>query len=188
MPSAGRQPPAPPGPAGEPDPVRPILGDLAEPERDRALPVLRDGFVGIYRWHAKRQLRQVPWVRAVVVGSEVVGVSLLDRLAPEVGYVYYVAVLSAYRRRGLGGELLDDALERFRGHSAEVVYAAVQVGNVPSRRLFESRGFREVARKEQGWKEGGLGAWGLRSRMMLVSGEQLLGLRLRPPAEGPATG
>lgn len=152
-------------------------------DRERALPVILDSFTGVYRWHAKRTLRQVPWVRAAESAAEgVVGVSLLDRLLPEVGYVYYIAVLQAIRRRGVGERLLSDALERFRSDGAEVVYAAVREENAPSRGLFESHGFRAVGRKETGWKEGGLGAWGLRSRMWLVSGELLLGLRLAPSA------
>jgi [ribosomal protein S18]-alanine N-acetyltransferase len=155
--------------------------DLEGAERERAVPVIRDAFVGIYRWHAKRQLREVPWVRALVDGDgQVVGVALLDLLVPEVGYVYYLAVLAAHRGQGLGARLLDDALARFRDRGVEVVYAAAQSDNAASRRLFASRGFREVARKETGWQDGGLGAWGLRSRMRLVPGERLLGLRLRP--------
>jgi ribosomal protein S18 acetylase RimI-like enzyme len=168
------------------EPAGPI--DLVGEARDRALSVLRDGFVGIYRWHAKRTLHEVPIVRALELGPEVVGFSLLDLLAPEVGYVYYVAVLSALRGRRLGGRLLDDALTIFRGRDVEVVYAAVQEENLASRRLFEGHGFRPVERKETGWREGGLGAWGLRSRMRLVPGELLLGLRIAPAgrrATGP---
>ena len=169
------------GPPGETaEHGRVALVDLEGAERERAVPVIRDAFVGIYRWHAKRQLREVPWVRGVVQDEEVVGVALLDLLAPEVGYVYYVAVLTAHRRHGLGAVLLDDAIARYRGRTVEVVYAAAQSDNAASLRLFESRGFREVARKETGWQDGGLGAWGLRSRMRLVPGERLLGLRLRP--------
>ncbi|HYA10386.1 MAG TPA: GNAT family N-acetyltransferase [Thermoplasmata archaeon] len=164
------------------------VADLEDADRERAVPVLRDGFVGIYRWHAKRTLRDVPTVRAAELGGEVVGVSLLDRLLPEVGYVYYIAVLSPHRRRGVASLLLDDALERFRAGPVEVVYAAVREENLPSRRLFEGRGFRSVERKGTGWRDGGLGAWGLRSRMLLVHGEVLLGLRLRPPAAAPAGG
>ena len=177
---AGR-PPATPGrrPAGV------SLVDLVGDERERAVPVIRDGFVGIYRWHAKRTLREVPTVRGALVGGEVVGVSLLDRLVPEVGYVYYVAVLSGYRRQGVGGALLDDALDHFRGHGVQVVYAAVQADNVASRRVCERRGFREVERKGVGWREGGLSAWGLRSRMRLVPGERLLGLRIRERTDRP---
>lgn len=156
--------------------------DLVGPMRERALPVILDSFTGVYRWHAKRTLRQVPWVRAAEAHGSVVGVSLLDRLFPEVGYVYYVAVLSSQRGRGTGRLLLRDALERFRADGAEVVYAAVRRENAASRRLFESFGFRTVDREEPGYRDGGLGAWGLRSRMWLVSGELLLGLRLAPPA------
>ncbi len=163
----------------------PELVDLDGPARERAIPAIRDGFVGIYRWHAKLQLREVPSVRAAVRGDELLGVALLDRLAPEVGYVYYITVLTPRRRTGVGGLLLDDALSRYRQAGVEVVYAAVQADNAPSLALFTGRGFRDVARKELGWREGGLGAWGLRSRMRLVPGEQLLGLRLAPPSTGP---
>jgi L-amino acid N-acyltransferase YncA len=162
------------------------LVDLHGDARERAVPVIRDGFVGIYRWHAKRTLREVPTVRAAELHGEVVGVSLLDRLVPEVGYVYYVVVLGAHRGRGLGGLLLDDALRLFRAQDVEVVYAAVQADNVASLRVCERRGFRAVERKETGWREGGLGAWGLRSRMRLVPGERLLGLRLRDPRAATA--
>jgi ribosomal protein S18 acetylase RimI-like enzyme len=64
------------------------------------------------------------------------------------------------------------------GGGAEVVYAAAEEDNAGSIALFRSRGFRVVERKELGYREGGLGAWGLRSRMYLVGGEVLLGLRV----------
>ena len=156
------------------------LLDLPPMARDRATPVLLDSFVGIYRWHAKRTLREVQRVRAAEIGGELVGVAMLERLAPEVGYVYYIAVASAHRKAGIGGRLLDDAIALFRQDGAEVLYAAVQSDNAPSLALFTSRGLRPVARKELGYQEGGLGAWGLRSRMRLVYGELLLGRRLAP--------
>ena len=173
-----------PEPPSSSDPRAVELVDLEGTGRERAIPVIRDGFVGIYRWHAKRTLREVPTVRAVQLGGEVVAVSLLDRLVPEVGYVYYISVKTAHRGTGLGSRLLDDALERFRTRGVQVVFAAVQSDNVPSLRLFERRGFRPVERRETVWKQGGLGAWGLRSRMRLVPGERLLGLRLRGPDPG----
>jgi len=160
------------------------LIDLMGADRERAVPALKDGFVGIYRWHAKRTLRSATWVRAVVFGHEVAAVSVLERLDPEVGYVYYLSTAAHRRRRGFGARLLDDALELFRREGVRVVYGAAEEDNVPSIALFRSRGFRAVERKELGFREGGLGAWGLRSRMTLVGGEVLLGLRLAPPA-GP---
>ncbi len=158
------------------------LVDLTGSDRERAIPVLKDSFTGIYRWHAKRTLGRIETVRAAIAGGQVVGFALLERLVPEVGYVYYIAVGRTARRQGVGARLLDDALARFRAAGAQVVYAAAEEDNVASIRLFTSRGFRRVERQERGYRDGGLGAWGLRSRMMLVAGEQLLGLRLAPPA------
>ena len=156
------------------------LTDLEGADRDRAVPVVIDSFVGIYRWHAKRTLRDVGRVRAAFVAGEVAGVAMLERLAPEVGYVYYLAVRRAFRRQGIGARLLDDALDGFRAGSVRVVYAAAEQENTGSIALFLSRGFRTVERRETGYRDGGLGAWGLRSRMWIVSGEVLLGLRLAP--------
>ncbi len=164
------------------------LVDLSGDDRERAIPTLKEGFVGIYRWHAKRTLRTVSTVRAALRDGELVGFAMLERLVPEVGYVYYLAVAAAHRREGIGARLLDDALDRFRREHAEVVYAAAEEENAPSIGLFSSRGFRPVERKELSYREGGLGAWGLRSRMWVVSGEVLLGLRIAPAgsAQGPA--
>lgn len=164
------------------------LSDLLGGARERAVPILKEGFVGIYRWHAKRTLREVPIVRAAEVDGAILGVSLLERLVPEAGYVYYLAVAQAHRHRGIGGVLLDDALRIFRRDGAQVVYGAVEEENQASLALFRSRGFRPVERKETSYRDGGLGAWGLRRRMWLVGGEVLMGFRIAPaPAssEGP---
>jgi ribosomal protein S18 acetylase RimI-like enzyme len=144
-----------------------------------------DSFVGIYRWHAKRTLRDVSLVRAAEVDGEVAGISMLERLTPAVGYVYYLAVRVAFRRRGIGGILLDDAISGFLREGMRVIYGAAEEDNVNSIALFRSRGFRTVERRELGYREGGLGAWGLRSRMWVVSGEMLLGRRYAP--EPPTT-
>jgi len=162
------------------------LVDLVGPARERAIPVVIDSFVGIYRWHAKRTLRHVSVVRAEQVGDDVVGVSMLEHLDPEVGYVYYLAVRAAYRRQGLGRLLLDDALARFVREGIRVVYGAAEEENAGSIALFLSRGFRIVERRERGYREGGLGAWGLRSKMWLVSGEVLLGRRLAAEPAAPS--
>jgi ribosomal protein S18 acetylase RimI-like enzyme len=159
--------------------------DLVGEARERAVPLLREAFEGYYRWHAKRTLGEAPIVRAIERDGRVIGVSILDRPAPEVGYVFYLAVAAPVRGHGIGGLLLDDALERFRRDGLEVAYGAAEADNRASIALFVSRGFRPVERKEPSYREGGLGAWGLRSRMRLVGGEVLLGLRLGPPATGP---
>ena len=154
-------------------PVR--IVDLSARGRERALPVLIDSFVGIYRWHAKRTLRDVTLVRGAEVGGELGGVALLELLTPEVGYVYYIAVAPRHRRSGVGGTLLEDAMRLFADRGARIAYAAVEEDNAASLALFRSRLFRRIGRGETNYKEGGLGAWGLRSRMRLVWGEVLLG-------------
>lgn len=165
-----------------------VLLDLNGEERECAVPALKDGFEGIYRWHAKRTLRSATWVRAALLGGEVVAVSVLERLDPRVGYVYYLSTSLTHRREGLGGVMLDDALALFRRERATVAYGAAEEDNRASIALFRSRGFRIVERKELGFREGGLGAWGLRSRMTLVGGEVLLGLRLAPEAPTSPSG
>ena len=152
--------------------------------RHDALPTLKEAFVGYYRWHAKRTLREVERVRVVRLAKKIVAVSMAERLGPQVGYVSYLAVARPQRNQGLGGLLLDDALRWFRTRKVHVVFAAAQSTNRISLALLRSRGFRATRRRERSWKEGGLGAWGLRSRMHIVRGELLLALRL---ARGKAT-
>jgi ribosomal protein S18 acetylase RimI-like enzyme len=159
----------------------PYLVTLEGTARERAVPVLVEGFEGIYRWHAKRTLRTVGTVRAAIVDREVAGVALLERLVPEAGYVYYLAVARRFRGHGIGGILLDDAIDRFRSQGADAIYGAVEEDNLPSQRLFASRGFRVVERQEKNYREGGLGVEGLRTRMWVVSGERVYGLRLAGP-------
>jgi ribosomal protein S18 acetylase RimI-like enzyme len=164
------------------------IRDLPSSEREAAVPILVDSFTGIYRWHAKRTLHTIGRVRGAWAGRDLVGVAMLELLDPAVGYVYYLAVRNGYRRLGVGRRLLDDALARFREAGVRVVFAAAEEENAASLRLFEDRGFRRTEPKERSWREGGLGAWGLRSRMMVVSGEVLLGLRLREEPRGPTVG
>ena len=167
------------------------IRDLTPSERELAIPVIIDSFTGIYRWHAKRTLHSISRVRGAWFGEEIAGVSMLEFLEPPVGYLYYIAVRVAHRRRGVARRLLDDALDLFGQNGARVVFAAAEEDNTASLRLFSSRGFRLTEPKERGWREGGLGAWGLRSRMMVVSGEVLMGVRLRPEPildAGPTVG
>jgi L-amino acid N-acyltransferase YncA len=155
--------------------------ELVGAARDEALPILKESFTGYYRWHAKRTLREISVARGAYRDEVLVGVALWERLVPEVGYVYYLFVGADHRRGGVGAALLDDALTEFRREAVSVVYAVAEEENRASVALLRSRRFRTVERKELGWKEGGLGAWGLRSRMRIIQGEVLLGLRLEVP-------
>lgn len=184
-----KQPPRGPGGRGRPTArgVTARVKDLPPPQREEAVEVLKDSFVGYYRWHAKRTLRDVERVRVIRADGEIVAVSMFERFFPEVGYLNYVAVARTHRRRGYARRLLEDALRQLRTAGVEVVFAAASRSNRASLALLASRGFRTTRRKERGWQEGGLGAWGLRSRMHVIRGEVVLALRLRPRRTGPAT-
>ena len=155
-------------------------------ERKALVPILEQGFEGLYLWHSKRTLRGIEVVRGLRLDGEYVGLSMLKMVADGAGYVYYLAVASTHRRQGVGARLLDDAIAGFDRRGVEVVYAAAEEENRASRTLLDSRGFRAVERRETGYQEGGLGAWGLLTRMRVVPGEVLYGRRLRPrPVESP---
>jgi len=59
-----------------------------------------------------------------------------------------LAVAPAQRRRGLGGLLLDELLAAARGGRDDLVTLEVEASNSVARRLYASRGFHEVRRRE----------------------------------------
>ena len=60
------------------------------------------------------------------------------------GELLRLAVLPEARRKGLGGELLDAALERVRALGLERLHLEVRASNLPALALYESRGFAHV--------------------------------------------
>ena len=75
---------------------------------------------------------------------------MLKVLSEGPGYVYYVAVPPRFRRQGIGGRLLDDAVSRFAKMGVRDVYASVEEDNLESKTLFGSRGFERVGRVGDG--------------------------------------
>ena len=71
------------------------------------------------------------------------GIYLLreDETGATYGYLYTRYVLPAHRRRGLGGQLLDEALNWFRNQEAGWVEAHTHPTNAPLQGLLQSRGF-----------------------------------------------
>ena len=68
----------------------------------------------------------------------------LTSLNPENEYAYLIrlAILPAYRERGIGKQLVVDALEYARAAGATGLALNTQASNLVSRRLYESLGFR----------------------------------------------
>ena len=63
------------------------------------------------------------------------------------GEIANLAVVPEDRGRGIGGLLLDAALESGRRDGTVATYLEVRCSNIRARRLYESRGFVEVGRR-----------------------------------------
>ena len=64
-----------------------------------------------------------------------------------------IAVDSQTRRSGIGGVLLDSALQRLRDRGATAVYLEVRETNESARRLYVSRGFKELSRRKNYYRK-----------------------------------
>ncbi len=67
------------------------------------------------------------------------------------GYLYTRYVLPAHRGRGLGGRMLDMALDWFDEMSADYAEAHTHPSNTPLQNLFASRGFEKGPVQEGRW-------------------------------------
>ncbi len=155
------------------------IAEVPKAERSRLLPILEESFEGLYLWHARRTLQSIEVVKAATTAEgEDAGLIMLKMLAEGAGYVYYVAVPPRFRRKGVGGRLLDDALSQLGQRGAQDAYASVEEDNVESKTLFGSRGFQRVQGSEMAERYGRIRSLLMYREMMVVPGEILLGKRL----------
>jgi ribosomal protein S18 acetylase RimI-like enzyme len=161
------------------------LVTVPQSQRSVLLPILEESFEGMYLWHSKRTLQGIELVRELRVSGERAGLSMLKMVAAGAGYVYYIAVSARFRRRGLGGMLLDDALSHFLGVGADEVFASVEEDNVESNALFSSRGFVRTDRSFIASRYGQLRSLLMYREMMIVPGEVVL--RKTPGSSPPVT-
>jgi len=137
--------------------------------------ILEESFEGWYLMHSKRTLRDIELVRVAMSSGMAVGLVMLKTLAENVGYVYYIAVAEASRKRGIGKLLLEDALRHFKASKVKEVFASVEEDNEPSEALFASEGFTRTSFGEVSKRYGGLHAVNMYREMLVVPGEILLG-------------
>jgi ribosomal protein S18 acetylase RimI-like enzyme len=164
----------------------PEIVDVPKDARARLLPILEESFEGMYLWHARRTIQGIELVRAARnAQGEDVGLAMLKVLAEGAGYVYYIAVPPRFRRQGIGGLLLDDALAQFAQRGVAEVYASVGEENAESKALFASRRFERQKGSEMSEKYGRIRSLLMYREMMVVPGEMLLGRRLDAPAKTP---
>lgn len=79
------------------------------------------------------------------VSDRVIGFSLMRTVAGE-SELLLLAVLPTQHRRGIGGRLLDDFIERARDEGVGRVHLEVREGN-PAVEMYRSVGFRAVGRR-----------------------------------------
>ncbi len=89
----------------------------------------------------------VPFLVAVERGS-VVGY-VIGQAAADEGEILNLGVAPAHRGRGVGHALVERMLALLRERGAGVAYLEVRESNSAARRLYESLGFREVARRRR---------------------------------------
>ena len=106
--------------------------------------------------------------------GKAVDLVMLKTLGKGVGYVYYIAVPKANRKRGIGKILLEDALRHFKASSLEEVFASVEEDNERSEALFASEGFTRTSFGQVSKRYGGLHALNMYREMLVVPGEILL--------------
>ena len=136
--------------------------------------ILDESFEGLYLRHAKKTLGEIQTVRVASGAGGPLGLAMIKILDSQTGYVFYVAVAKAQRRKGIAGALLDDAIEKLGSCGAKEVFASVEEENGPSLALFESRGFVRTRFSEVSKKRGTLGTIAMYREMMAVPGETLL--------------
>jgi ribosomal-protein-alanine N-acetyltransferase len=78
-------------------------------------------------------------------GKETIGFSLFRTVADE-AELLLIAVLPDHHRQGVGGQLLDDFLERARNEGVARVHLEVRDGN-PALDMYRDAGFSAVGRR-----------------------------------------
>ena len=136
--------------------------------------ILEESFEGWYLLHSRRTLRDIELVRAATSSGKPIGLVMLKTLEKNVGYVYYIAVARAYRRKGIAKLLLEDAIRFFKASGAEEVFASVEEDNKPSEALFASGGFTQTSFGKVSKKHGSLHTVNMYREMLVVPGEVLL--------------
>ncbi len=83
----------------------------------------------------------------IEANGKVVGF-LIGRQTAEEAEVLNLAVVPGSRRKGMGGALLQAAVEEFRTRGANRVYLEVRESNAPGIAFYEKHGFGKAGRRE----------------------------------------
>ena len=147
--------------------------DVPAHARRSLRPIVDKSFTGLYRWHARRTLQSVACVRKATANNAPVGLTMSRMVGSGIGYIYYAALIPALRARGVGGALLDDALQALRAKGARKILACARTRNQPAIRLLLSRNFVRTSFRELAWAKGFVEAARLWVRMFVAPGERV---------------
>jgi ribosomal protein S18 acetylase RimI-like enzyme len=150
------------------------MAEVPKEGRAPLLGILEQSFEGWYLRHSIQRLWQSELVLATLREERPVGLLMLDRLDPKTGYIFYVAVDSSNRKKGVASSLLDTAILRLKSSGCIRVFASVEKENKPSLSLFTSKGFIPTHFRHMSKLFGRLGALNMYRRMVVVPGELLL--------------
>ena len=151
-----------------------MIVDVPKDKRAQLEWILNESFEGWYLMHSTRTLRRIETVRAAMTAGKPIGLTMLKILDKSSGYVFYIAVAKAERKKGIGKMLLEDALNIFKSKGAREVFASVEEDNDASEALFTSEGFTQTSFREVARARGHLHALNMYEAMWVVPGEILL--------------
>jgi ribosomal protein S18 acetylase RimI-like enzyme len=151
-----------------------VIVDVPVEQRAGLEWILGESFEGWYLMHSQRTLQHIERVRAAMFSGKPVGLIMLKILEGTIGYVYYIAVAKAQRKKGIGKLLLEDALRYFKEAHVKEVFASVEEDNEPSERLFASEGFTKTSFSKVSKQYGNLRTINMYRVMTIVPGEILL--------------
>jgi ribosomal protein S18 acetylase RimI-like enzyme len=151
-----------------------VIVDVPAEQRTSLEWILGESFEGWYLMHSQRTLHHIELVRAAMISGRPVGLMMLKILEDTIGYVYYIAVAKAQRKKGIGKLLLEDALRYFKEAHVKEVFASVEKENEPSERLFFSEDFTKTSFSKISKEYGSLQTINMYRVMTVVPGEVLL--------------
>jgi len=151
--------------------------------------IARASFDRVYAFFAVRGVRGA-WPFLIADQDGIPAGFLVGRWfdgSPPIGYVYFIAVDSNFRRRGLARTLVAESLNRFARRGATRVFAAIAEENDASLGLFGSLGFEKAPRRAlRRWY--GLRGLSVELRMMLAPHEALMVHTFTDPSPGDPQG